>query len=167
MIQTTSTTALIFLPFLLPIAIWVAWSDMKFMRIPNKAVLALLAVFAVVGLVALPLDVWVWRWTHFAVVLLAGFLANMLRLVGAGDAKFAAAMAPFFPVADLRFVLALMAATVIGAFVSHRTARSIGPVRAATNDWMSWTDKKFPMGLALAGTLVCYFLAAAIYGQPN
>lgn len=47
MIHTTATTALWFLPFALPIAVWVAWSDMKFMRIPNKAVLALTAVFLV------------------------------------------------------------------------------------------------------------------------
>ncbi len=51
MIQTYRyRTALWFLPFVLPIALWVAWSDMKFMKIPNKAVLALVAVFAVVGL---------------------------------------------------------------------------------------------------------------------
>ena len=61
---------------------------------------------------------------------------------------------------DLRFVLALFAAAIIGAFVSHRTVRAIGPVRAMTSDWASWTHKDFPMGLALSGTLVFYFLAA-------
>ncbi len=50
-------------------------SDMKFMKIPNKAVLALMAVFAVVGLIALPLDVWAWRWAHFLVIVLViGFV---------------------------------------------------------------------------------------------
>ena len=53
MIHTSAATAFWFLPFALPIAVWVAWSDMKFMRIPNKAVLALTAVFLVVGLAAL------------------------------------------------------------------------------------------------------------------
>jgi prepilin peptidase CpaA len=132
---------------------------MKFMKIPNKAVLALTLVFAVVGLVALPLDVWAWRWTHLAVILTAGFVASTAGLLGAGDAKFAAAMAPFFPVDDLRFVLALFAAAILGAFVGHRTVRAIGPVRSATADWLSWTHKDFPMGLALSGTLVIYFLA--------
>lgn len=159
MMHTSTWTALWFLPFLLPIAVWVSWSDMKFMKIPNKAVLALTMVFAVVGLVALPLDVWAWRWTHFALILAAGFFASSAGLMGAGDAKFAAAMAPFFPLDDLRFVLALFAAAIIGAFVGHRTMRAIGPVRSATADWLSWTHKDFPMGLALSGTLVIYFLA--------
>ena len=43
---TTWTEAAWFLPFVIPIAIWVAWSDMSSMKIPNKAVLALLAVLA-------------------------------------------------------------------------------------------------------------------------
>ena len=37
---------------------------MKFMKIPNKAVLALAAVFAGGRPLALPLDVWAWRWAH-------------------------------------------------------------------------------------------------------
>ena len=160
MIHTSAATALWFLPFALPIAIWVAWSDMKFMRIPNKAVLALMAVFLVVGLAALPTEVWAWRWTHLLVVLAIGFVANLAGVIGAGDAKFAAAMAPFFPVADLRLVLALFAAAIVGAFISHRTARAIAPVRAMTEDWASWTHKDFPMGLALSGTLIFYLLAA-------
>jgi prepilin peptidase CpaA len=160
MIATTAATALWFLPFVLPIAIWVAWSDMKFMKIPNKAVLALVAVFAVVGLVALPLDVWAWRWTHLAVILAAGFVLSTAGLLGAGDAKFAAAMAPFFALEDLRFILALYAAASIGAFVSHRVLRTVGPIRAITPDWQSWTHKHFPMGLALSGMLVIYLLAA-------
>jgi prepilin peptidase CpaA len=160
MIETQPATALWFLPFVLPIAVWVAWSDMKYMRIPNKAVLALVGVFFLVGLVALPAEVWAWRWTHLAVVLVIGFVANMTGVIGAGDAKYAAAMAPFFALGDLRFVLALFAASIIGAFVSHRAARAIGPVRRMTSDWASWTHKDFPMGLALSGTLLFYLVAA-------
>ena len=38
-------TALWFLPAVVAIGIWVAWSDMKFMRIPNKAVMAMLLAY--------------------------------------------------------------------------------------------------------------------------
>lgn len=159
--------ALWFLPFVAPIAIWVAWSDMKFMRIPNKAVLALTAVFLVVGLglvalSVLPFKAWLWGWALLAIVLAAGFLANALHLIGAGDAKFAAAMAPFFVGADIRFVLALFAACLLAAFVSHRGARQIPAFRAATADWESWVRRDFPMGLALAGTLIFYLLAVIL-----
>jgi len=153
------SAALWFLPFAFAIAVWVAWSDMKFMKIPNKAVVALTLVYLLVGPLVLALNLWLWGWALLAVVLLIGFLANAGGMIGAGDAKFGSAMAPFFVGADLRFVLALFAACLLGAFVSHRGLRMVGPFRAATADWASWTHKDFPMGLALSGTLVFYLLA--------
>lgn len=164
MMATSPLAAAVLLPFVLPIAIWVAWSDMKFMRIPNTSVLALVAVYATVGLMALPVEVWVWRWTHLAVLLGLGFIAHAAGAVGGGDAKFAAAMAPYFGADDLRFVLALFAACLLGAFVCHRTARALAPVRALAGDWQSWTHPGFPMGLALSGTLVLYLVAAMLTG---
>jgi len=67
-------------------------------------------------------------------------------------------MAPFFVGADLRFALALFAACLLGAFVAHRGMRMVGPFRRLTPDWESWTNKDFPMGLALSGTLVFHLL---------
>ena len=157
----SATAALIFLPFVLPIAIWVAWSDMKAMKIPNQSVLALVAIYAVVGLIALPFTTYLWHWTYLGVVLMAGFIANAARLVGAGDAKFAAAMAPFFAADDLRLVLPLFAAVLLGAFAAHRGMRFVRPYRNAAPDWQSWTHADFPMGLALSGTLLFYLLLKA------
>ena len=147
---------LAFLPFALAIGIWVSWSDMKFMKIPNKAVLALAAVWVVVGILVVPFDVWLWGLALGAATLVVTFLATMAGLIGAGDAKFAAAMAPFFVTSDPRFVAALFAACLLGALVGHRGMRLITPFRTATADWASWTHKDFPMGLALSGTLILY-----------
>lgn len=159
----TLSQALWFLPFVVPICLFVAWSDMKFMRIPNKTVLVLVGVFAIVGLIALPLGDYAWRWVHLLVVLGIGFVVASLGLVGAGDAKFAAAMAPFIALGDLRLVLVLFAAILLGAFVTHRTARAIPAMRRATPDWESWSRKKdFPMGLALGTTLVFYLVLPVI-----
>lgn len=160
--QTTAATALWFLPFALPIGLWVAWSDMKTMRIPNKAVYALVAVFALVGLAALPLDVWAWRWLHLAAVLAVGFVLNLTGLVGAGDAKFAAAMAPFVALGDMRLAMVLMAVLVVAAFVTHRLARRIPLLRRTAPDWVSWESRDFPMGLALGPMLIAYLLLAAL-----
>lgn len=151
--------SLILLPFVLPIAIWVAWSDMKFMKIPNKAVLTLLAVWVLVGWIAVPFSLYLWGFALAAILLVIGFVANAGGLVGAGDAKFAAAMAPFFVGGDLRMILSLFAACLVGAFATHRLVRALPPVRRATADWVSWTHVKFPMGLALSGLIVFYFLA--------
>lgn len=164
MTAQTVSSALWFLPFALPIAIWVAWSDMARMKIPNKAVIALVAVFAVVGLIALPIEVWAWRWVHLVVVLALGIVANMAGLVGAGDAKFAAAMAPFFPVEDLVLVAYLFAATLIAGFVTHRLAKRVHAIRASTEGWESWTRKDFPMGLCLGGALVFYLAVGVVWG---
>lgn len=159
----TIGTAIALLPFVTAIAIWVAWSDMKTMTIPNKSVMALVGVWAVPGLACvaltgLTLTAWAWGWALAAIVLLAGFLANMLRAIGAGDAKFAAAMAPFFVGADLRMVLLLFAACLFGAVITHRGLKRVPAFRRLTPDWLSWTHRDFPMGLALSGTLVFHLL---------
>jgi prepilin peptidase CpaA len=165
MTSLSPLAALAFLIPALPICIWVAWSDMKTMKIPNKAVMALGAAFLIVGLGLvltglLSFTAFLWALGLGLIVLVAGFLGNAAGLFGAGDAKFAAVMAPFFIGADARFVMGLFAACLLGAFASHRLAARIPPFRAATADWASWTNKDFPMGLALAGTLIFYLLAA-------
>ncbi len=157
----SATAALIFLPLVLPICIWVAWSDMKFMRIPNLANYALALVWLVLGLFLVPLADWAWGLGLGLAVLVVGFLANLTRLVGAGDAKFAAAMAPFFLGTSWNVVYILLASCLLGAFAAHRTMRAVGPFRSATPDWASWTDAKFPMGLALAGALALCLIGRA------
>ena len=163
---------LVFLPFTLVIGTWVAWSDMRAMKIPNKAVLSLIAVWVLVGLgmvVALAAGYPGLTLTDWGIgtgiglaTLVALFLANMAGMMGAGDSKFGAAMAPFFVYADLRLVAGLLAACLLGAFAAHRILRAIPAVRAASPDWASWTHHKFPMGLALAGMLNFYLLIAPI-----
>ena len=151
------TTAAWFLPFVLPITIWVAWSDMATMKIPNKAVIAMLVVFAVVGLVALPFTEYLWRWSHFAVVLVIGFLLSSVGVVGAGDAKYASAMAPFIALSDGMLFMYLLGATVLAAFALHRGARA-SRIREKYPHWESWTRREFPMGFALAPALLFYLL---------
>lgn len=162
----TAAEALWFLPFVLPICIWVAWSDLREMRIPNVSVLALAGVFLVVGLIALPFEVYYMRLLQLVIVLLAGFLLTSLGLVGAGDSKFAAAMAPFIAPGDYLMFLTLFAAVLIGSWITHRGAKAVPAVRRATPDWVSWDrGKLFPMGVALAGALVVY-LALGIVTAP-
>ncbi len=154
--------AAVFLPLVLPIALWVAWSDMRFMRIPNQAVLALAVVWLVAGPLVLSLADWGRGWVGLGVVLGAGFVLNLAGVVGAGDAKFAAAAAPFVAPADLRLVLPLLAAVLLGAFAAHRGLGLVAAFRSATADWESWRRRDFPMGLALAGTLLFYLAIALV-----
>ena len=153
----TAYAALWFLPFALPICIWAAWNDMAYMKIPNKSVIALMAVFFVIGLIALPLAEYPWRLLHLVVVMVIGFALNMIRAIGAGDAKFAAAMAPFIAKSDGMPFMYVLGATVIAAFVLHRAARG-SFIRQRHPDWESWTRREFPMGFALAPALLFYLL---------
>ena len=149
--------ALWFLPFALPICVWVALSDLREMRIPNVAVLALLGVFVVLGLVVLPLDAYLMRLAQFAIVLVAGFVITSIGMAGAGDSKFAAAMAPFVAPGDYLFFLLLFSLVLVASWLTHRGAGRVPAVRRATAGWASWDQGKlFPMGVALAGALAIY-----------
>ena len=158
---TDPASFLWFLVFTVPIAIWVSWSDMSRMKIPNNAVMALAGVWVIAGFALQPLDIWLWGFALMAIVLVVGFLLTTFVGIGAGDSKYAAAMAPFFTGSDIRTVMALFAACILGAFACHRIARAIPAVRRATPDWASWTHHKFPMGLALSGALIFYPVLAA------
>lgn len=159
---TPALAALAFLPGAVLIGIWVAYSDLSTMKIPNKAVMALTVLFAVIGVLVLPLPDYLWRYSHLAIVLVIGFLLNMIRLLGAGDAKFAAAMAPYIARQDLGSFLLLFCLVVVAAVVIHRVLRRIPAVRNATPEWASWTHKKFPLGFALGPVLALYLGLAAL-----
>ncbi|MEL6521358.1 MAG: prepilin peptidase [Pseudomonadota bacterium] len=160
-----AAAALWFLPFVTPIAFFVAWSDLRYMRIPNEAVLTLVAVFAVVGVFVLSLEDYLWRWSHLLVVLVISFVMTAAKTLGAGDAKFASAMAPFFAAQDIMFIAFLFMSVSLAALATHRVVRQIPAIREQVPDWKSWKAAKFPMGLALGTMLFIYLLVASIYGS--
>ncbi len=160
-----ATSALWFLPFAAPIALWVALTDLKWMKIHNRAVLALVAVYAIVGLMALPLATWAWGWVHLAVVLALGFVLSSVGLMGAGDAKFAAAMAPFIALGDLNLFLLLLGTVALVGVIAHRVARRTAAIRGLVPDWESWHRREFPFGLALGPSLLFYLALGAVFGN--
>tara|TARA_R110002049_G_scaffold23781_6_gene84626 strand:- start:10015 stop:10509 length:495 start_codon:yes stop_codon:yes gene_type:complete len=160
----TATAALWFLPFVLPICLYVAFTDMAEMRITNQAVVALALVFIILGLFLLPFDTYLWRLLGMVIVLVAGIALNTVGAMGAGDAKFAAAAAPYVALGDLWVLLVLYMAVLLAAVAAHRGAKH-SPLRRLAPDWKSWhVVKKFPMGLALGPTLAIYLIMGALYG---
>ena len=161
----SSTAAIWFLPFVFPICLYVAFTDMREMRITNQAVVVLALVYIVVGPLALPFDTYLWRLTHLAVVLVAGIALNAAGVMGAGDAKFIAAAAPFVALGDLRLLMMIFAAVLIAAFGAHRLAK-YSPLRKLAPHWHSWDQgSKFPMGLALGTTLTLYLGLSIFHGR--
>lgn len=161
----SSQSALWFLPFVTPIALWVAWSDMKWMKIHNYAVLALVAVYLVIGLLALPLQTWAWGWASLAIVLVVGFVLSTVGLLGAGDAKFAAAMAPFIALGDFSLFLMLLSAVTLVSFIAHRLVRRTALAQELAPEWESWHRREFPLGLSLGPSLLFYLCLASIFGS--
>ena len=164
MMAITATSAMWFLPFVLPICLYVAFTDMKKMRITNQAVVALVVVFLAVGLIALPFDAYLWRLAHLVIVLVIAMVLNAVGAMGAGDSKFIAASAPFVALGDMQLVLALLMVCVLAAVITHKLAK-FTPLRRLAPTWDSWSSgKKFPMGFALGTTLSLYLILGAIYG---
>lgn len=161
----SASAAMWFLPFVLPICFYVAFTDLREMRITNQAVIVLAAVFVIVGVFVLPLPVYGMRLVQMVVVLVIGIVLNGAGALGAGDAKFAAAAAPFIAPGDLRMLIAIFAANLLAAFVTHRLAKYT-PLRRIAPGWKSWDmGWKFPMGLSLGGTLAIYLGLGVVYGS--
>jgi prepilin peptidase CpaA len=164
MMAITTFAAAWFLPFVLPICLYVIYTDVSRMKITNKANVALAAVFVVIGLIVLPFDDYLWRLAGLVIVLIVGIVLNAVGVMGAGDSKFIAAAAPYIAVGDLRVLLVLFTVVLLAAFATHRIAKYT-PLRRMAPDWASWEQgKKFPMGLALGSTLIIYLVLGLLYG---
>ena len=155
-----SSAALLLLPAL-PAGLWAAWSDLARMTIPNRAVLALLAGFALLAPFVLdPIEIG--ARTFQAAVVLAGAVALYAAgLLGAGDAKFGAAAALYVAPGDGAAFILLLTVVVTAAFVLHRGARRLAFVRAATPRWESWGRTEFPLGVALGPALAIHLAIAS------
>lgn len=163
--EIDSLTALVLAIPAIPLSLYTCWSDLRGMRIPNGTVLLLAGAFVILGPFLMPFETYLWRLAQLGVMLVLGILANAGGLVGAGDAKFVAAAAPYIAVGDLRFVLALFTANLLAAFATHRLAKHSG-LRRLAPDWESWSrGRDFPMGLALGGTLSLYLLLGIFLGR--
>ncbi len=163
-IHITVAEAAWFLPFVFPVCLWVIWSDLSAMRIPNTAVVTLTGIFLVVGLLALPLPEYPWRLLNLVIVLVIGMVANAGGLMGAGDSKFLAAAAPFIDPDDLMLLFMIFSVNLVACYITHRVAKH-SPIRRMAPDWESWSrGNKFPMGFALGSTLVIYLGLGLAFG---
>ncbi len=159
----TAQAALWFLPVVIPIAIYISWSDMRSMKIPNKSVGALVLAYALIGPIAFGLELYLWQWLHFPVALVVCMALWSLRVMGGGDAKMIAAMAPFFVLSDMILVAPIFAASLLAALAVHSLFR-FTRLKNIAPDWKSWSaGRYFPKGLPLSMTLVFYLLIVAVY----
>lgn len=149
----------ILLPPAIIIGIWVAWSDMKFMRIPNTACLALFVSFMALGFLIFDLGEYGIRIAQGFVVLIAGFFATSIGLVGGGDSKYAAALAPFVALSDIFPFIFIVGIISFISIALHKLVGITPGLKGYIKDWDSWNAHgMFPFGITLAGSLVVYLL---------
>ena len=146
---------------MVPLMIWTAVADLRTLKIPNVIVLAVLAVFVITGLWGLPTDIFFWRLLHGVILLFLGFAAFSFGLIGGGDAKMAAALAPFLAPADLSWFLIVYAVVTLALLMVLRLVMQVN--RHEDTGWLSIDQMKkparervFPMGLIFGVTIVIY-----------
>nr|WP_252734513.1 prepilin peptidase [Octadecabacter sp. B2R22] len=143
--------------FVAPLCIYVAWNDLRAMKIPTWSTDALAIVFVVVGVFVMPFSEYAWRYSHFFVVLIIAMVLNAIGAMGAGDSKFLASAAPFVHLDDVGFVFILLGAGIFAGFLIHRVAKAIPAIRNLVPDWESWHQgKRFPLGFPLGAVLIIY-----------
>ncbi len=147
----------------LPFCLWATFSDLKYMTIPNKLVMAMAVAFIAVGITVLPYDIFLWRFLVGLIVLAVGFLLFAIGGMGGGDAKFGAVMVLFVAYEDLvSFVLILALVTLIAVTLHFIIGKMPFAKNLATN-WKSWEkNKKFPLGFGMGAALVCYLVLEAV-----
>ncbi len=156
--------AMWFLPFVLPICLYVAYTDLAQMRITNQTVMALAVIFVVIGFFLMPFNDYLWKLAVLVIVMIVGVILNAAGAMGAGDAKFIAVAAPYLALGDLQFVMMLFMAILLAAALTHRVVKHT-PLRRLAPEWESWDrGKKFPLGLALGPCLAVYLILGALLG---
>lgn len=145
-----------------PLLLWIAWTDFRYMRIRNTAVLAAVALFVLTLPLIGPYEAG-WRLLAAGLIFLAAFAMFALRMLGGGDVKMGAAILLFVPSGTytlfaMMFSLALMLGiSLILALRAVPPLRRSGPVslRAAGT---------FPMGIALGGAGLLHLAALVLLG---
>lgn len=163
--MSVELTNYIFLAIATPLAVWSAWSDLKYMKIPNILVLIMAGLFLVTGPFLLDFDIYLWRLLGGFIVLVIGFTLFSLGGIGGGDAKFAAAMALFIDHTHLASFLFMLAMFALLGVVLHKIVGKLGFMSKITDTWESWRieksgkKKNFPLGLGMSGALIYYQLS--------
>jgi len=146
------------------IGVYISWTDMKYMRIPNMACLALFGSFLVLGFLIFDLQDYGIRVAQAFIMLFIGMFLTGIGLVGGGDSKYAAAMAPFIAythILQFIFIVGIISFVSIGL---HKLIAITPGLKSRTQNWVSWkTHGMFPFGVTLAGSLVAYLFLVNYY----
>ncbi|MEM8539139.1 MAG: hypothetical protein AAGF56_14915, partial [Pseudomonadota bacterium] len=74
-----------FLPFVVPVCLYIAWTDLSRMKITNKAVVVLTGIFVLIApFVLADLPLYGWQLAQLVIMLVLGIVLNAAGVMGAG-----------------------------------------------------------------------------------
>lgn len=157
-----TTALLISIVGLVPLMVYMIYSDMKYMKIPNWLSLSVLGVFLATGSWGLPLEVFVWRLAHGGIVFGLGYLLYRFAegRVGAGDIKLIAAFTPFIPGSHIAFILmgfAIISFLTLAAFMVARKY-----LHNENSTWKAFAQRSFVPAGVILGLTVMIFMAVQV-----
>lgn len=162
----STDTALITLIVATPVALLVAYSDLRTMTIPNRLSLAAAAIFAVLVFVTLPFDAALWRLAQGGILLAICFVFFSFGWIGGGDAKIAPAFALLIASRDVSPFLVILAfaalVSVVVISVLRASPLAAGPERGGWEVWspaqnsLPFRKRHIPFGVALSAALLIY-----------
>jgi prepilin peptidase CpaA len=150
---------------MVPLMLYTAWFDLKYLRIPNWIPLSVLAIYIVTGLWGLSLESFLWGLglgfgtlaAFFGLYVLLDTLG--LAAIGGGDMKLFAALIPFVARADafealVIYTLVVLVFIMVFLLVWARTRRSTG--MASLDQKRKMLKLASPFGVAMAVTAIVY-----------
>ena len=140
---------LIPLLLVLPLLAAMALGDMRQLRISNRLVLGMLAVFVLSAPLFLPLPEIAWRLAAAALVFVIGLAGFAFRLWGGGDVKALAALMMFLPSSSLTIYAYVFSASMLFGMVLVLSLRRV--VGSPDSRWRSLKPQaSYPMGVSIA-----------------
>ncbi len=157
------SAALVLLLIATPFSIYAAVTDLRSMKIYNKCNLGLFFGFLIVGFFVFPLDQYGLRISQAAVMFAVGVVMTNFGMMGGGDSKFIAAMAPYIAFQDALGFIFLLSVLSLVTVALHRGIGAIKPLQPSLAGWRSWSAerRKFPFGVTLGASLVLYLALKA------
>lgn len=151
---------------LIPMLLYVMWSDAATMRIPNAASLMIFLVFIPTGLMGLPLEVFGWRILHTVIAFFVGFGLFQISggRVGGGDLKLIIALTPYVNFNTLGWILVLWSGITLvslGAFMLARyvlKGESFGMASLEKHPVPGSARPYFPAGVSIGLSFIVYFV---------
>ena len=152
---------------MIPLMLYTAWSDLKYLKIPNWIPLAVLGIYVVTGIWGLEMERFLWGLGAGVVTLVVFFVIWAIidsigpGTLGAGDVKLLASLVPFVGLTEALDVLILLTIVIFVFAMVFLIAWGFSRKRTglASLDQSGRKVLKLPspFGVALAFTAIIHF----------